>query len=226
MTPFSPSQISGLVMWQRSDQGAAVSQWNDLSGNGNHLVQATGAAQPVINASNSQYNGFPSVDFASGDYLQKTGLSYDAFTIFGVCRIVSGVGYVYTHADTGSFAPGDAIYSTTGTSLYLRRGATLSEKNVSVNWGISAVPKTYVHVNGGTHATHLGRVNGVELVTTDGNTGSPSGAAAVLFQLNGYAGNNETTTITYAELIVVNRAMTTVEIQQVEAYLQTRYAHY
>lgn len=41
---------------------AAISQWNDLSGNGRHLVQATGANQPLFRATGGP-NNYPSVNF-------------------------------------------------------------------------------------------------------------------------------------------------------------------
>lgn len=41
--------VNGRGVAQPSN-GGKIAQWNDLSGNGNHLVQATSAKQPVFNA--------------------------------------------------------------------------------------------------------------------------------------------------------------------------------
>lgn len=41
--------------------GAALTQWNDVSGNGNHVTQATVAQQPIFTS--SLMNGYPSVSF-------------------------------------------------------------------------------------------------------------------------------------------------------------------
>lgn len=43
---FTPSDISGLKLWTRfnsgiTETGSGVSQWDDVSGNGNHLLQGT-----------------------------------------------------------------------------------------------------------------------------------------------------------------------------------------
>jgi hypothetical protein len=46
-----------------------VSQWNDISGNGRHLTQATGASQPTYNAG----SGFPYLQFDGTDDFMKTG---------------------------------------------------------------------------------------------------------------------------------------------------------
>jgi hypothetical protein len=48
---FVPTQLGGLVLWLRADQGVTcvagnqVSQWNDMSGLGNNVTQGTGAQQ-------------------------------------------------------------------------------------------------------------------------------------------------------------------------------------
>jgi len=51
---FTPLQLTNLRGWWRADLGitiaTGVSQWNDRSGNGNHLVQGTAGAQPVVTA--------------------------------------------------------------------------------------------------------------------------------------------------------------------------------
>jgi hypothetical protein len=53
---FSPSEISNLVVWlDASDAGTItqaankVSQWNDKSGQGNHVTQGVAASQPTTN---------------------------------------------------------------------------------------------------------------------------------------------------------------------------------
>ncbi len=69
---MNPSQIAGLQAWYSAEDsesitlnGSDVSQWNDLSGNGNHAVQATEAQQPPYNATDSRAGGQPSVGAAS-----------------------------------------------------------------------------------------------------------------------------------------------------------------
>src|SRR5690606_38091714 len=51
---------------------ALVQQWNDLSGNGHHVAQATEADRPVFRASVASLNGRPGVEFVSSDYLVRT----------------------------------------------------------------------------------------------------------------------------------------------------------
>jgi hypothetical protein len=64
---FSPQSIQNLIAWYAADRisgisnGASVSSWPDLSGNGNNLSQATGANQPTYLV--SSINGRPAVSF-------------------------------------------------------------------------------------------------------------------------------------------------------------------
>jgi hypothetical protein len=61
--PWTPDALSSstLKAWYKADDAAsitsssgAVSQWNDKSGNGNHVVQATGTAKPTTGTHDAQ----------------------------------------------------------------------------------------------------------------------------------------------------------------------------
>ena len=75
--PFVPSSIPGCKLWLRSDLGikisTGVSQWNDQSGNGNNVVQATSGKQPTWNATGGPTGG-PCLSFlgSSTQYLNAT----------------------------------------------------------------------------------------------------------------------------------------------------------
>jgi hypothetical protein len=54
---FSPSDIAGLQAWFKFNTGQAVSQWDDQSGNNNHLKQATATNQPTISGGTYIFDG-------------------------------------------------------------------------------------------------------------------------------------------------------------------------
>jgi hypothetical protein len=58
---YNANYISGFGTAQPAD-AAALAQWNDLSGNGKHLVQGTGANQPLFRLTGGPDNR-PSVNF-------------------------------------------------------------------------------------------------------------------------------------------------------------------
>ena len=45
---FELTSVSGLVMWLRNATGVAVSQWDDSSGNDNHVTQGTAGDQAAL----------------------------------------------------------------------------------------------------------------------------------------------------------------------------------
>jgi hypothetical protein len=64
------AQNAGSITKDGSD---LVSQWSDLSGNGRHLVQATGANQPTWNT--SHINGFEAIQFLASGSAKKLATS-------------------------------------------------------------------------------------------------------------------------------------------------------
>jgi hypothetical protein len=90
---FSPLYIPGLLFW--FDAGritgladtAPVPQWNDISGLGNHVAQATADNRPAYRT--AQVNGLPAVSFdGTNDYLSFSTLSLvkniGVFTLYAV----------------------------------------------------------------------------------------------------------------------------------------------
>lgn len=80
---FSPLQISNLLVWHDSRTGVQVSgsdvtQWDDLSGNGNHAVDDNNpATPPQYVSSHANFNGNPAIDMTGGinDRLEYSALS-------------------------------------------------------------------------------------------------------------------------------------------------------
>lgn len=69
---FEPTDISGLALWLDARDastlalsGSSVTQWNDKSGKGNHVVQGTGANQPDYLTSG--INALPAVSFSAAN---------------------------------------------------------------------------------------------------------------------------------------------------------------
>jgi len=87
--PIDPLTLTSLRGFYVSDTGTTivtgVSQWNDQSGAGNHLVQAVGASQPALTA--GAINGFPALNFdGTDDSMQVAFALTQPTTIFLVMQ--------------------------------------------------------------------------------------------------------------------------------------------
>lgn len=93
---FSPPSIPGLVAWYRADMGVTIGTgvvgWADQSGTGDankNLGQGNPPLQPAFNASDANYNGKPTLGFAtiSSNYMASSVWSlslpqpYSAFVV-------------------------------------------------------------------------------------------------------------------------------------------------
>lgn len=88
---WTPKDIGGITLWLRGDLGITpnateVAAWADQSGQGNHVAQGSGPAQPTFVASDADLGGHPSVLFSGGgDFLLMTNSVTLAWVAF-VCR--------------------------------------------------------------------------------------------------------------------------------------------
>lgn len=90
-TPWTPHMISTSAWYDASDfntitqSGGLVSQWNDKSGNGKHVVQATGANQPTTGT--RKIGGLNVIDFdGATDHFKTSGtLNNDCNAAIVVC---------------------------------------------------------------------------------------------------------------------------------------------
>jgi len=97
-TGFNPKSISGLAAWYDASvassitfNGSTVSQWNDLSGNGQHQVQGSASLQPNYSATNA--NGKPALTTTGTQWMQASAFaSSAAATVFMVWKISSASG--------------------------------------------------------------------------------------------------------------------------------------
>jgi len=85
---FSPLDLDPVLWLDASaessitESGGAVSQWDDLSGNGNDVVQATAAAQPTTGT--TTINGLNVLAVDGSDLLLSSSLSFTGLTMCAV----------------------------------------------------------------------------------------------------------------------------------------------
>lgn len=135
---FDPSTVTGLRAWYDADDagsftfssGSIVSQWNDLSSNGNHLVQATTASQP---SRTGTVNGRSSVVFDGSNDTMAAVLASGAVRPYTVFMVAVNAETGSTQRTAFTFEPNDGrFYRASAGNLNMFQGAVLSS---GVSWG-------------------------------------------------------------------------------------------
>jgi len=234
---FSPADIANLF-WRLDAttitglaNAAVVTQWSDTGGGARHATQATAAMQPTYRTAG--LNGLPSVRFDGGDFLSPATFDLTAtaaITIFAVASASTGGAHELI------LSTGSAWISDIGGFVIQRWNDNAVNVGANGNVGASrwasaatltTTPKVISAVldfgqGGATEAQGWvdGTLSGASATATD-NTGTFQNAiprvgaydAAGSFGLIGDIG----------EMLFYARALTTVERQQVETYLKTKW---
>jgi hypothetical protein len=251
--PFSPANLSGLSLWLKSDAGVTtsgsnVTAWADQSGNG---FNANGNVVDGVNPTfvSNVKNGKPILRFGnsnSATVLRTNATTFGnsgEFTIFTV--------YQYNETDNdwaeliskgnlataeGSqfaisarfIASEDPTQSSFGVMGYANEEYAwnfLYQAPASTSWSILCATQSITnnsqqyHINGSlaSESASVSAINQINIEIGIGNGGSNSTPQSA--DHGGFKGD-------LAEVIFYNRAVTTPERQQVEAYLNTKYAIY
>lgn len=231
--PFAPTDFTELALWLKADvitanNGDAIQTWNDSSGNGKHAVQATAGARPVFTNAVAAINNKPSLFFdGSDDWTEVASLALDSHsTVFVVCQQYTGHPAMFwlehgpnANTDNGFFFCGD-----NGNAWQMRRTTVHSAGGVSDWGGVTWMTATFRY--NGSAPTY--RRNGTDQANNT-VTGSDVGDSSTTASLN-IASRKPTTfahqRCNYAEIIIYNRALSDLEIVEVETYLRGKYAHY
>lgn len=234
---ISPGSLANLQLWfdastiKNLADGAAVAQWDDLSGNDRHLAQATGGNQPIWKA--KSFNGLPCIRLdGSNDYMNCTAFSFTNLTLFIVVRINNFIGDnlgLMTFFTTGGndYNSVDGMVITTGTPDYdiqnlrylggsgnpqidIANQLYLTPFILTLRWDNSG-GNAYMHINGGSDTSDS---LGGYLDSVDPNTirvGARGSSAA------SYARND------YAEIIAYSDLKDAPTIAAIEAYLTAKW---
>lgn len=212
---WNPSVLPGLVAWYDASDaasitssGGAVSQWNDKSGSGFHLVQATGAKQPATGA--TTINGLNVLDFvrANSQTMAKTSISTTVTSVFIVMKYTSTTGtqaVVATNASTffyQVFANG---------LLNMFAGAAIQTSN---DWTTGTAFDAYAIVNGASSVINL---NGT---SATGNAGTTTAATSLI------VGDDTGTSYidgSIGELFISSQVISGADLTSATSYLSTKW---
>jgi hypothetical protein len=211
-TPFSPLDLSPTLWLDASDattiteSSGSVSQWDDKSGNGYNLTQATGIRQPATGT--RTLNGLNVLDF-SGDNMENATVSTsNQFVVFLVSDddAISGTARYHVDGLTGDIP---IVGFIGGTQYRLYQGTVLDQGTAAT--GI----KLWRAVFDTTDTLH---VNGVSQVSGIGGTSAMSG-----LRIGSGGGSTYSVDGGIAEIIVVDGTLSAQQIADTETYLADKW---
>lgn len=232
-----PAIPTGLTpsAWYKGDslkdlaEGAAVTQWNDESGNGRHLVQATGSLQPVVK--HGIINGRSAIRF------DETGrlLASNGFTVGSLIAAQAGTIFAVFFIDSDA-ATDDMIFrghdAATGTKFIqlLRNGVNLEAYNFDTTSDIAIKAVTI----GAWHLATWGHDSTNVIISVDDQDDaarvvSASGAtdadilSSTAFSIGAGPSGGAPLKGFIAELILFNSALSEINRRAVSTYLKEKY---
>ena len=213
---FTPASLTSLRLWVKSDTGitiaTGVSQWDDLSGNANHLVQATGANQPVV--TNSAINGLPAITFdGTNDFIKKAFTLAQPATVFIVFR-------------QNTWTLNDQLYDGNGGDTMILSQSGGASPSLRIYGGAAYLTPTSdlaVGVFGLASAVYSGvsssfQINNGTTVSGSGGSASPGGMTVAAGASGSFCAD-----ISVAEIIVMAATATAGERTSMRAYVTARY---
>ena len=233
--PFAPDDLSNLALWYdaqaiSASDGAAISQWDDLSGNGRNATQADSAKRPLYDVDG--LNGHPCVVFdATNDALAtaSTQLTGGAkLTIYVVAQVASGSDRVLLeyssryNLNTGAFLVyrtssnvlGVATWQTTETVWRTTATLTTTPKIITARFDRTPINHTVIGMLDGA-------VGGDEFTT--GNSGGGNFGTYPLFIGSRDNGASLPLSGRIGEILIYADAHSPAERLQVEEYLSDRW---
>lgn len=179
--PDHSSLVANLALWLDSSQitpvadGTALSQWDDMSGNSRHAVQATGTNQPTYQT--LEQNGRPAVRFDGVDNFMKTpafAISQPVTSFIVMKRTTVGASeYIVHYTETAAGAAAELYNAAAGNDLKLYAGTaevTVTGKTVTAIYSLlinGATSRGFTDGVGGTAGNAGTRgVNGITLAAT------------------------------------------------------------
>jgi len=211
---FAPTDIAGLQLWLDAsdastitESSGSVSQWDDKSGNGNHVSQGTAADQPTTGV--RTINGLNVLDTDVGDYLTRDITNIPVpYTVFIVSQLDT----------TGSLAfVGISGVSVPGSGDSVAIGANSTNFYMFAGDALLSVPvDTSVHVLTGlvNGASSVLAVDGAETVGDAGTR--PLSVITVPY-------HNIGANSAIAEVLVYDSALSTADREALEVYLAQKW---
>jgi hypothetical protein len=239
--PNTTLPVTGAALWLDASQqntlftdagfsavttsGQSVYQWNDLSGNNRHAIQATSGNRPTWTPPASGQNGLGAVAFNGSQWIEGGWSSYTDLTLFVIAKnntTSSPGGRVFTQSDN-TYADNVQSPTTTYIPLAFVNGPQIQSTNTSnaaiLNVSFSANTYTlFIHRKVGTGGSAT-----VGTTNVSATIGSPS-RTYTKYTLGKNTNNSDGYLVgSEAEVIAYTRQLSTSEENSVVQYLKSKW---
>jgi hypothetical protein len=238
--PLTPLEIFGadLIQWSKSEEeaysdagttpavdGQGVWQWGDLSGSGNHWLQASSPDRPYYRA--TRFSNKPSLHLFSSEYMATAvslgGTTLTAFLLGRIDGALNANGRILAFQATGDATDWQLVSS----AVILQGMSTTELETYRAGRKATGVPPLDFPVrlgsifNGTHHNMHIEGTPQTQVASTGtfGSTGTLGLGASP-------TGGNNIGNLLVAETIVVKRSPTAPELAQLNSYLESRWEEY
>lgn len=221
--PFLPSSLGGLSLWLKADAGVTtsgsnVTSWTDQSANG-FIFTIDIQNEPTYLS--SFVNGKPAIEFIANDNsgLSNSSVSFNGFTFFSVAKQKpTNTGRIFSAYNNnvliGTWGNESNRFYGGNENGWLYEGTDQST-NFLITTAFSDADTSFGFYQNGTLQSNG---NSSSTVFIDGI----SVGGGILDGGNG----TEASDSYVCEIVIYNRTLTSTERQQVEAYLNEKYAIY
>jgi hypothetical protein len=178
---FTPTSVAGCALWLDSDDassftfgvGSKVAQWNDKSGNSQHVLQATAGNQPSRNAT---YGAKTAVNFDGSQSHQLRNASavtisqpYTMFAVAAIQGATRAAARILSHRSTnnvqfliGELSSNPSLYAGTG---FVSQGSVPSTGVLQQLSGVANGASSQVWGNGSAGSAGNAGSGSLDLVT-------------------------------------------------------------
>lgn len=231
---FSPSSIAGLQLWLDATtglfdatsggnpvtaDGSSVARWEDQSGSGYHVTQATLANRPLLKTAIRNSKNVIRFD-GSNDILVSANIPDNNLLTLTAFVVANPIGLGGGNAGR-MFERGTGVVNF---FMYFGTGISMIGGGSQVIGGSAPIGSFYLfgaRLSGVGGATTTLRIN--KSIVATGDTASAPNTANTTYQIGNRTDLARTWNGDIAELIIYNQALTTEQIDSVETYLSAKW---
>jgi hypothetical protein len=211
---FSPLDLGNVKAWYRADLGASASAWLDqsLTGDANqNLAQASGPAQPTLNASDAAFNNQKSFSFSSSQFFSSgtfaAALAAPCSALV-IAKVPASNEYLVNDVNTADVW---AIFANA-----LDQIAFLAPNQKVSTSPASGAFAYIIQQNGASSKLNLSQ-------TTSQTLSTPGANSLTGIMVGNYKGSQVLGGATIAEIVLFTGTLTQAQIDRLNTYANTRY---